>query len=107
MVHPAAGAVSFRFGAQCVFRDVPAEYHAGIDIRALAGAPILAPADGVVVLALMGESFTGDGHLVSSVHSMGLDSAMLQGGHQKDGFASGYTIGEDSMTGLATALHLH
>ena len=111
MVHPAAGAVSGRFGAQRVFRGVPAAYHAGMDIAAPSGTPILAPADGVVVLAVTGEPFTLEGHLVILDHGMGLNSAML---HSRalavsEGMVlrQEQTIGEVGMTGRATGPHLH
>ena len=111
MVHPAAGAVSGRFGAQRVFRGVPAAYHAGMDIAAPSGTPIVAPADGVVVLAVTGEPFTLEGHLVILDHGMGLNSAML---HSRalavsEGMVlrQEQTIGEVGMTGRATGPHLH
>ncbi|WP_428332685.1 M23 family metallopeptidase [Novosphingobium sp.] len=111
MIHPAAGAISGRFGAQRVFRGVPAAYHGGMDIAAPAGAAILAPADGVVVLAVTGEPFTLEGHLVILDHGMGLNSALL---HSRalsvaEGMVvrQGQTIGQVGMTGRATGPHLH
>ncbi|WP_420384529.1 M23 family metallopeptidase [Novosphingobium sp.] len=111
MIHPAAGAISGRFGAQRVFRGVPAAYHAGMDIAAPAGAPILAPADGVVVLAVTGEPFTLEGHLVILDHGMGLMSALLHARALSvtEGMVlrQGQTIGQVGMTGRATGPHLH
>jgi len=111
MIHPAAGPISGRFGAQRVFRGVPAAYHSGMDIAAPAGAAILSPADGVVVLAVTGDPFTLEGHLVIIDHGMGLNSAML---HARalcvtEGAAlhQGQTIGQVGMTGRATGPHLH
>jgi murein DD-endopeptidase MepM/ murein hydrolase activator NlpD len=110
MVRPAAGPISGRFGAQRVFRGVPAAYHSGLDLAAGAGSPIHAPADGTVVLAAQ-VPFTLEGHLVIIDHGMGLNSAML---HARAlsvtvGMAlrQGQPIGEVGMTGRATGPHLH
>lgn len=111
MIHPAAGPISGRFGAQRVFRGVPAAYHAGMDIAAPAGAAILAPADGVVVLAVTGEPFTLEGHLVIVDHGMGLNSALLHARALSvtEGMIlrQGETIGQVGMTGRATGPHCH
>lgn len=51
-IWPARGRFSGRFGAQRIYRGgVPAAFHSGLDIAAGAGAEVVAPADGVVVLA--------------------------------------------------------
>jgi murein DD-endopeptidase MepM/ murein hydrolase activator NlpD len=51
-VLPCRGRFSGRFGAQRIYRGgVPAAPHSGADIAAGAGTPVVAPADGVVVLA--------------------------------------------------------
>lgn len=111
MMRPAHGPLSGRFGAQRVFRGVPAAYHGGLDLAAPAGSAILAPADGVVVLAAAGEPFTLEGHLVIVDHGMGLNSAMLHARalHVTEGtvLRQGDTIGEVGMTGRATGPHLH
>lgn len=111
MIRPARGAMSGRFGAQRVFRGVPAAYHGGMDIAAGAGSPIVAPADGVVVLAAVTDLFTLEGHLVIIDHGMGLNSAMLHARKLDviEGVAlrQGQTIGEVGMTGRATGPHLH
>jgi hypothetical protein len=111
MVHPAAGPFSGRFGAQRVFRGVPAAYHSGLDIAAPAGAVIRSPADGVVVLAVTGDPFTLEGHLVIIDHGMGLNSAMLHARAltvtEGQAVRQGQTIGEVGMTGRATGPHLH
>ena len=43
MIHPAAGPISGRFGAQRIFQGVPAAYHGGMDIAAPAGAAMSMP----------------------------------------------------------------
>ena len=111
MIRPAHGALSGRFGAQRVFRGVPAAYHGGMDIAAGAGSAIVAPADGVVVLAAVADLFTLEGHLVIIDHGMGLNSAMLHARALSIGEGTavkqGQPIGEVGMTGRATGPHLH
>src|SRR5688500_5199899 len=50
-VWPASGRFSGRFGSQRIYRGEPASFHTGLDIAPGAGAPVVAPADGRVVLA--------------------------------------------------------
>ena len=111
MIRPARGPMSGRFGAQRVFRGVPAAYHGGMDIAAGAGSAIVAPADGVVVLAAVADLFTLEGHLVIIDHGMGLNSAMLHARALSIGEGTavkqGQPIGEVGMTGRATGPHLH
>ncbi|HEX8525630.1 M23 family metallopeptidase, partial [Allosphingosinicella sp.] len=75
-VWPARGRISGLFGAQRIFRGVPAAYHGGVDVAAGAGALVVAPADGVVVLAGP-PMFSLEGNLVIVDHGMGLNSAFL------------------------------
>ena len=111
MIRPARGPMSGRFGAQRVFRGVPAAYHGGMDIGAPAGSAIVAPADGVVVLAAADELFTLEGHLVILEHGMGLNSAMLHARALAIGegatVTQGQVLGHVGMTGRATGPHLH
>ena len=111
MVRPAHGQLSGRFGAQRVFRGVPAAYHSGMDIAAGAGSAIVAPADGVVVLAVTAGVFTLEGHLLIIDHGMGLNSALLHARRLavEPGAAlrQGQRAGEVGMTGRATGPHVH
>lgn len=110
MIRPAPGRVSGLFGAQRIYRGQPGAYHSGLDLAAAAGTPILAPADGVVILAAA-SPFTLEGRLLMLDHGMGLTSAFL---HCSDHavqvgntVTQGQTIARVGMTGRATGPHLH
>ncbi|MCP3736055.1 M23 family metallopeptidase [Sphingomonas sp. RP10(2022)] len=109
-VWPATGRISGLFGAQRIYRGEPGAYHSGTDIALPTGAPVVAPADGVVVLAATAP-FTLEGNLLMIDHGMGLNSAFLHlsridvrpGDHVRQG----QPIGAVGMTGRATGPHLH
>lgn len=110
-IWPVAGRVSGVFGSQRLYRGEPGSYHSGVDITTGAsGTPIVAPADGVVVLAA-DHPFTLEGNLLMIDHGMGLNSAFLhlseidvaQGEHVHQG----QVIGRIGSTGRATGPHLH
>ncbi|WP_271299936.1 M23 family metallopeptidase [Sphingomonas sp. CV7422] len=107
---PATGRISGLFGAQRIYRGEPGSYHSGIDIAKPTGAPVTAPADGVVILAA-NQPFTLEGHLLMLDHGHGLNSAFLHlsridvrvGDHVRQG----EPIGLVGATGRATGPHLH
>jgi hypothetical protein len=107
---PAHGRISSRFGSQRVYRGVPAAYHSGVDVAAGAGAPVVAPADGVVVLAGP-PAFSLEGNLVILDHGMGLNSAFLHLATSAVVVGQlvrrGERIGTVGATGRATGPHLH
>lgn len=110
-VWPARGRISGVFGAQRVYRGgVPAAYHSGTDIAAGAGAPVVAPADGVVTLAPP-PAFSLEGNLVIVDHGMGLSSAFLHlssvAVRPGQRVRQGEPIGRVGATGRATGPHLH
>jgi murein DD-endopeptidase MepM/ murein hydrolase activator NlpD len=109
-IWPARGRISGRFGAQRVYRGEPASYHSGVDVAAGAGAPVVAPADGVVVLAGP-PAFSLEGNLVIVAHGMGLSSAFLHLSRVDvrpgQRVARGQAIGAVGSTGRATGPHLH
>ena len=107
---PVTGRISGVFGSQRIYRGQPGAYHSGVDITAATGTPIVAPADGVVVLATE-KPFTLEGNLLIIDHGMGLNSAFLhlsridvREGQQ---VRRGQTIGATGATGRATGPHLH
>lgn len=109
-IWPARGRISGVFGAQRVYRGVPASYHSGVDVAPGAGAPVLAPADGVVVLAGP-PMFSLEGNLVILDHGMGLNSAFLHLATSEVAVGQrlrrGDRIGTVGATGRATGPHLH
>lgn len=110
-VWPARGRLSGAFGAQRIYLGgVPAAYHSGVDIAAGAGARVVAPADGVVVLAPP-PGFSLEGNLVIVDHGMGLSSAFLHLSSASvrvgDRVRQGQEVGRVGATGRATGPHLH
>jgi murein DD-endopeptidase MepM/ murein hydrolase activator NlpD len=108
---PAKGRISGVFGSQRIYRgDEPGAYHSGVDIAGGAGAPVTAPADGVVVLAAA-KPFTLEGNLLIVDHGMGLNSAFLHLSRidvkAGDRVRKGQLLGAIGATGRATGPHLH
>ena len=108
---PVKGRISGRFGSQRIYQGVPASYHSGLDIATgTSGTPYVAPADGVVVLAVS-RPFSLEGNLVIIDHGMGLNSAFLHSSRLAvkvgDRVRQGQLIGYIGATGRATGPHLH
>jgi hypothetical protein len=108
---PAKGRISGLFGSQRIYRGgVPAAFHSGLDLAPGAGKPVVAPADGVVVLAGP-PVFSLEGNLVIIDHGFGLNSAFLHMATSLvkvgDRVRQGQPIGTVGMTGRATGPHLH
>jgi murein DD-endopeptidase MepM/ murein hydrolase activator NlpD len=109
-IWPARGRISGVFGSQRIYAGEPGAYHSGVDIAQPIGTPVVAPADGVVILAAE-SPFTLEGNLLMIDHGMGLNSAFLHLSRidVKVGQAvrQGQPIGAIGMTGRATGPHLH
>jgi murein DD-endopeptidase MepM/ murein hydrolase activator NlpD len=109
-VWPARGRISGVFGSQRFYRGEPAAFHSGVDVAPGAGALVVAPADGVVVLAGPPQ-FSLEGNLVIIDHGLGLNSAFLHLGsvavRQGQPVRQGDPIGTVGATGRATGPHLH
>lgn len=108
---PVTGRISTLFGSQRIYQNGEAgSFHSGIDIARPAGTVVLAPADGVVILAA-DRPFTLEGHLLMLDHGMGLNSAFLHLSRidVKVGalVRRGQPIGAVGMSGRATGPHLH
>ena len=109
-IWPVSGRISGRFGAQRIYAGQPGAPHGGVDIAAKGGTPVLAPADGVIVLATA-SPFSLEGNLVMIDHGMGLNSAFLHLSRidvrNGDTVRQGQPVGAVGMTGRATGPHLH
>ena len=109
-IWPVKGRISGRFGSQRIYRGEPGSYHSGIDISTgTSGTPYVAPADGVVVLAVQGYSL--EGNLLIIDHGNGLNSAFLHSSRvyveNRDRVVQGQHIGDIGASGRATGPHLH
>lgn len=108
-IWPARGRISGRFGSQRIYRGEPGSYHGGVDVAAATGSPVVAPADGVVVLAAPG--FSLEGNLIIVDHGFGLSSSFLHLSRidvqEGQTVRQGERIGAVGATGRATGPHLH
>lgn len=107
---PRMGRISGLFGAQRVYRGAPGAYHSGIDIAGAVGDGVVAPADGVVVLAAA-TPFSLEGNLLILDHGNGLNSAFLHLSRIDvrlgQAVSRGQMVGAIGATGRATGPHLH
>ncbi len=105
---PLSAQVTGVFGSGRILNGVPRQPHFGIDLAAAQGAPVRAPAGGVVRLAATDLYYTGGtvildhGHGVSTtyLHLSRLDVAV------GDEVSDGQVIGRVGATGRATGPHL-
>lgn len=107
-VRPATGPVSGVYGSQRILNGTPKQPHYGIDYAAAEGAPVLAPADGVVRLAHPDMYYTGGTVIID--HGYGLNSTLmhLSAVEVTEGqlVSQGERIGAVGATGRATGPHL-
>ncbi len=105
---PASGPLSSRFGLRRIFNGQPRNPHAGLDVAVGTGAPVRAPAAGVV--ANTGDYFF-NGNTVFIDHGQGLITAYMhlsridvRAGQTVE---RGARIGAAGATGRVTGPHLH
>jgi len=105
---PAVGPISGVYGSQRVLNGEPRRPHFGIDIAVPRGTPVLAPADGIVRMAVTDHYFTGGTIILD--HGHGLTSAFL---HMDtvtvavgDKVTRGAPMGTVGSTGRSTGPHL-
>lgn len=108
-IWPALGPISGVYGSQRILNGTPRAPHFGVDVAAPEGAPVRAPADGLVSFAAPDLLLTGGtvvidhGHGLSStfIHLSRIDVAMGAEVEQGD------LVGAVGATGRATGPHLH
>jgi murein DD-endopeptidase MepM/ murein hydrolase activator NlpD len=108
---PTTGRISTLFGSQRIYKNGEAgSYHSGVDVAKPQGSVILAPADGVVILAA-DHPFTLEGNLLMIDHGMGLNTAFLHLSRIDvrvgERVRRGQPVALSGMTGRATGPHLH
>ncbi len=105
---PAAGPLSSRFGLRRVFNGQPRNPHAGLDVAVGTGAPVRAPAAGIV--ADTGDYFF-NGNTVFIDHGQGLITASMHLSRidvrPGQAVAKGEVVGAAGATGRVTGPHLH
>ncbi len=106
---PVHGPVIGEFGLKRLRNGkIEAGFHKGVDLRASEGTPILAPNNGVV---LMASTLKAHGKTVMLNHGQGVVTIFLHmsklGVHPGQKVKKGDVIGWVGATGLATAPHLH
>lgn len=108
MLRPVPGKITSLYGLRRVFNGEPRAPHKGLDFRAPQGHPIMAIADGTVVLA---GDFYYAGKFVVIDHGLGVVSISM---HMSETIAEsgqkikqGDTIGLVGSTGRSTGPHLH
>lgn len=111
LLWPATGRLSGLFGSQRIYQNGEAgSYHSGADIAQPEGTPVIAPADGVVVLAAEAP-FTLEGNLLMIDHGAGLSSSFLHLSRidvkRGQRVGRGQLVGAIGKTGRATGPHLH
>ena len=105
---PARAPTTGSFGTRSVFNGQPRNPHSGVDFRGKTGAPVAAPATGVVTAA---ESLYFTGNTLVIDHGLGLYSLLahlskfaVQAG---DRVRRGQIVGFVGATGRVTGPHLH
>jgi murein DD-endopeptidase MepM/ murein hydrolase activator NlpD len=111
---PGAGRISSVYGTRRIRNGIflTDYYHRGIDFAPGAGAPVLAPASGrVVVVGHEKEGFTVNGNTVAIDHGHGVVSVLLHLAEiavaEGDLVRAGKRVGTVGATGIATGPHLH
>jgi murein DD-endopeptidase MepM/ murein hydrolase activator NlpD len=108
-VWPATGRISGVYGSQRIRNGVPGSPHFGVDVARPTGTPIVAPADGVVVLAEPDMLLEGGLLIIDHGHGLFSDYLHLSRIDVKVGdvLKQGQAMAAIGGTGRATGPHLH
>ena len=108
-IWPADGPISGVYGSRRILNGEPKRPHFGVDVASPTGTPVLAPADGKVVLALPEMYFEGNAIFLDHGHGLKSVYMHLSRLDVKEGqtVKRGALIGAIGGTGRATGPHLH
>jgi murein DD-endopeptidase MepM/ murein hydrolase activator NlpD len=108
-IWPAMGRISGVYGSQRIRNGVPGSPHFGVDVARPTGTPIVAPADGVVVLAEPDMLLEGGLLILDHGHGLFSDYLHLSRLDVKVGdvLKQGQPMAAIGGTGRATGPHLH
>ncbi len=107
-VWPATGRISGVYGSQRILNGEPKRPHFGVDVAAVTGTPIVAPAGGKVTLA---SDLYFEGNAIFLDHGNGLTSIFMHMSRLDvapgDMVEQGQVLGAVGSTGRSTGPHLH
>ncbi|MEO8000936.1 MAG: M23 family metallopeptidase, partial [Arenimonas sp.] len=108
-IWPVEGRISGVYGSQRIYNGTPKSWHSGLDVAALQGTPVKAPAGGIIIFANPDLFLTGGTILID--HGMGISSNFLHLSRLDvkigDRVEQGQVIGLVGATGRATGPHMH
>ncbi len=108
-IWPVTGRISGVYGSQRILNGKPRRPHMGVDIARPAGTVVVAPADGVVVLAQDDLFFSGGTLIID--HGMQMNTSYLHLSRmlveEGERVKQGQPIAEVGATGRVTGPHLH
>ncbi|MCE9679471.1 M23 family metallopeptidase [Shewanella sp. AS1] len=107
-IWPLTGRISGVYGSQRVYNGKPGNPHFGVDVAAKTGTVVVAPADGVVTLAVPDMFYSGGTMIID--HGYGVSSSFLHL-HKLyikpgESVKQGQPVAEVGATGRATGPHL-
>lgn len=107
-IWPATGPISGVYGSQRVLNGKPRRPHFGVDVAAPVGAPVVAPADGIVTLAHPDMFYSGATLILDHGHALSSSFLHLSRILVKEGqrVKQGELIAEVGASGRVTGAHL-
>lgn len=107
-IWPAKGVISGVYGSQRILNGEPRQPHYGIDVAAPEGTPVIAPAAGLVTMAVTDHYYTGGTIIID--HGQGVTSTLMHMAsvtvEKGQMVEAGDPLGTIGATGRATGPHL-